>query len=422
MLRRLLASLLAPAAATALVLLLPGALRELAAEPGAQLLVAVLEASGWVLPVLVAVLAWRHDRSRLVFGALLVAAAAFASTSADSGLDAADRLTGLSLLVAVGAGFLVIAPLEERGLFTRVGFPRLLAFGAALGGLGWVLRERSDWIVWALEPLGAAARPWGHGPWSPLALGLAVAAGATCLLARRRDRAEVGAALLFALASTLAGLTAAHGGSPDLALPLAPTAFFVAAAFVLAQGLHALAWRHGHLDELTGLPSRRALEERLPKLSGTYSVAVLDLDHFKRVNDQHGHEAGDTVLQALADRLRRFAGGTVFRSGGEEFVAILPGLSLDQAEPRLEALREEIAGLNITVPPLPGRQPKTLRVTVSIGAAQRTRRDPSPERVIAAADAALLRAKKTGRNRVSLERRTASRRSRRRSGTGSRNA
>jgi diguanylate cyclase (GGDEF)-like protein len=104
----------------------------------------------------------------------------------------------------------------------------------------------------------------------------------------------------------------------------------------------------------------------------------------------------------------------VFRSGGEEFVAILPGSDLETAEKRLETLRQDVAALRIPVPPLPGRKPRELRVTVSIGAAQRTRRDPSPERVIAAADAALLRAKKTGRDRVCLERRSSSRRRRRR--------
>jgi diguanylate cyclase (GGDEF)-like protein len=199
-------------------------------------------------------------------------------------------------------------------------------------------------------------------------------------------------------------------------VPLAEVAFLGAGAWALLQALHALAWRRGNLDELTGLPSRRALDERLPKLAGRYAVAVLDLDRFKSVNDRHGHEAGDAVLQAVARQLQRFEGGTFFRSGGEEFVAILPGLDLDQAHERLEELRERIAAEPVRVSGLPGRRERRLRVTASIGAAQRTTRDPSPERVIAAADAALLRAKQAGRNRVEVERRALKERARRRVG------
>jgi diguanylate cyclase (GGDEF)-like protein len=405
MLRRVLFTALVPAAAAALVLLGSGLLADFAAEPGARMLIDVLRACAWILPLLLGLLAWRHERSRLLFAALVVAGTAWALLERGLDLDASEPLVGLGAVLTVAAAFLVIAPMEERGVLTRVGLPRLLLFGGGLAGAGLLLSRHVEWLEWALAPWGAAGQRLHGTPWTPIAIGLAAAAAGLSLVARRRDREEVGPALLFALACCLAAIISASLTVPALAVPLAATVFLLAGSLVLAQGLHALAWRHGNIDELTGLPSRRALEERLPKLSGTYSVAVLDLDHFKRVNDKHGHEAGDAVLQAVAERLRRFDQGTVFRSGGEEFVAICPGRTLDKIEPALEALREDIASRRISTPPLPGRKPRELRVTISAGAAQRSRRDPSPERVISAADAALLRAKKAGRNRVEFERR-----------------
>lgn len=416
MLRRVLFTALVPAAATSLVLFGSGTLAEFSAQPGARMLIDVLRAAGWVLPLLVGLLAWRHERSRLLFAALVVAGTAWTLLPRGLGLDAGEPLIGMGLVLAVGGAFLMIAPVEERGVLSRVGFPRLLMFASLLAGAGWVLAHRPDWLEWALAPWGSAAIRLAHTPWTPIGIGLAATAAGLCLVARRRDREEVGPALLFAMACCLAAITSASLTVPRLAVPLAATIFLLSASLVLAQGLHGLVWRHGNIDALTGLPSRRALEERLPKLSGTYSVAVLDLDHFKRINDKYGHEAGDAVLQAVANHLRRFEQGTVFRSGGEEFVAICPGRTLDKIEEALETLREDIARKPIQTPPLPGRQPQGVRVTISAGAAQRSRRDPSPERVISAADAALLRAKKAGRNRVECERRTLGERARKRRG------
>ncbi len=420
MLRRVLFTAIPPAAATLLVLFGAGALRDLEREPGARMLLDVLLAAAWVLPLLIGLLSWRHGRSRLLFAALVVAATAWGLLPSGLGLDAGDPLVGVGLLLGVAAAFALIAPMEERGVLTRVGLPRLLALGAGLAGCGELLAHRQDWIDWTLAPWGAAAARIAGTPWTPIGIGLAALAAALCLIARRRDREEVGPALLFAMAGCFAAIQASSYSVPELSVPLAPTIFLFSSSLVLAQGLNALAWRHGNVDELTGLPSRRALGERLPELTGTYSVAVLDLDHFKGVNDKHGHEAGDAVLQAVAERLRRFPEGTIFRSGGEEFVAICPGRTLDRIEGALEALRADIAGRRISIPPLPGRKARDIKVTISMGAAQRSKRDPSPERVIAAADAALLRAKKRGRNRVEIERRTLGERARKRSSQGQR--
>jgi diguanylate cyclase (GGDEF)-like protein len=179
------------------------------------------------------------------------------------------------------------------------------------------------------------------------------------------------------------------------------------------QESHRLAFR----DALTGLPGRRALEERLTGLGPRYAIAMVDVDHFKKFNDTHGHDVGDQVLKLVAARLGDVdGGGRAFRYGGEEFCVVFPERSLADARPHLEQLRAAIERYEMAVrgPDRPkdeeagskrraaGHAEKTLSVTVSIGAAQPGRKARSPQQVIKAADQALYRAKKAGRNRVSV--------------------
>jgi diguanylate cyclase (GGDEF)-like protein len=182
---------------------------------------------------------------------------------------------------------------------------------------------------------------------------------------------------------------------------------------VLLLGLvhesHRLAFR----DELTELPGRRALNESLAVLEGRYAVAMVDVDHFKKFNDTHGHEVGDQVLRLVASELRRVGGGgRAFRYGGEEFTVLFVGRSAREALPHLEALRTAVrkARLTLRAQDRPVRKPraparrrsgaKQVSVTVSVGAAERDDRNRTPAQVLKAADKALYRAKATGRNRV----------------------
>jgi diguanylate cyclase (GGDEF)-like protein len=217
----------------------------------------------------------------------------------------------------------------------------------------------------------------------------------------------------------------------DIGIAAALVAFFVAcwwrdhvavfSAFIAAAGAallvavlqesHRLAFR----DELTNLPSRRALEERLPALGPSYAIAMIDVDHFKQFNDAHGHHVGDQVLKLAAARLARIeGGGQAYRYGGEEFCVIFPDRALEEAWPHLERLRKDIEDYKIAV--RGGDRPKareagsrlraarppekTLSVTVSIGVAERDDTLIRPTLVIRAADEALYRAKRAGRNRV----------------------
>ena len=149
-------------------------------------------------------------------------------------------------------------------------------------------------------------------------------------------------------------------------------------------------------DPLTGLRNRRGMDEALGVWQAAqhpFAAVALDIDCFKRVNDTHGHAVGDQVLQRLAELMRENArGGDVLcRVGGEEFLILLPGASLEVAEQVAERLRERLEQTDI---------PHVGHVTVSLGVAHWPQHGSAIADVLQAADAALYEAKRTGRNRV----------------------
>ena len=217
---------------------------------------------------------------------------------------------------------------------------------------------------------------------------------------------NAGAIATFFLAAEWAPSAGAHAlfmGAAGLVLIVA-----------LLQESHHLAFR----DQLTGLPARRALDERLRSMGSRYAVGMVDVDHFKQFNDTHGHDIGDQVLRLVAGRLAEVEGGIAYRYGGEEFCVLFPGVRLREAERALEAIRGAIESYRMAVraPDRPKRAEegakrrgrmtsqgvpeKVLSVTVSIGVA-RPRNGQPPREVLKAADEALYRAKRAGRNRVS---------------------
>jgi diguanylate cyclase (GGDEF)-like protein len=156
-------------------------------------------------------------------------------------------------------------------------------------------------------------------------------------------------------------------------------------------------------DELTGLANRRALQAFAARHWGRagrpadLAVLAIDVDHFKQVNDTHGHAAGDRVLQQLAATLGRFmrSSDRVGRIGGEEFVAVLAGAGIEQAREVAERIRAAVAAR-----PADGGDAGPIAVTISIGLAVAEAGDASQHALLARADAALYQAKAEGRNRV----------------------
>ena len=155
-------------------------------------------------------------------------------------------------------------------------------------------------------------------------------------------------------------------------------------------------------DPLTRLPNRRAFEEQLKafeEAGATVSLAICDIDHFKRVNDQYGHPVGDRVIRVVAETLRdNCAGNMVARVGGEEFVVLFEGIApaegariLDEAREALGARRFKVRETDAPIG----------RITFSAGVACTRRKDARP--AIARADALLYEAKNGGRNQVRFE-------------------
>ncbi len=158
-------------------------------------------------------------------------------------------------------------------------------------------------------------------------------------------------------------------------------------------------------DFLTDVPNRRSFDEQLAgaielakRHGDPVSLLVIDIDHFKSVNDMHGHAAGDRVLKAVAKILNdtRRASDFLARYGGEEFVMILPQTSADQALAVADRLREKVASTRLRL------ENTGLNVTVSMGAGEVFPESDTKESLFARVDGALYRAKHEGRNCVRL--------------------
>jgi GGDEF domain-containing protein len=246
------------------------------------------------------------------------------------------------------------------------------------------------------------------------------AAAATFLLARFLiTRKTVDSALLWSLSAFFLALR--FTGATRVS-----TVYSATAACILAISIIEDSYLLAYHDELTTLPSRRAFNDALLRLQVPYSIAVVDIDHFKRFNDTYGHDIGDQVLRLVAASLSRVTGGgQAYRCGGEEFNILFPGKTTSEVVDHLEQLRRAIESSEFRMRAgdrgpdrrnerargrarkgqairelAQDKPPAPVSVTVSIGVATSAKEESDPERVLQAADKALYRAKANGRNRV----------------------
>ena len=326
----------------------------------------------------------------------------------------ADRLDLLLPLGTVALGVLaLVSLLRDRGMLSPVGAAQSLAVASltALGGFFFADAERVAEV---------AARPDLAPLWAPVPPGVpAVTAGvaAFALIAAGwgflRYRGPIEHALAWAILMVLAAMA-------PVATPAASALLLVGAGLTVAIGVVEASYVMAYRDELTGLPGRRALMQYLDGLNGTYTLAMVDVDHFKQFNDRHGHDVGDQVLKLVASRLAGVSGGgKAYRYGGEEFTILFPGRVKEEARPHLEAIRATIEASKFSVrswkrprkkpegPPKkkkakkPKKRPRKLSVTVSIGLADTSGKASTTEALFKKADQALYKAKDAGRNQVS---------------------
>jgi diguanylate cyclase (GGDEF)-like protein len=387
-------------------------------------------------------IAWRFHSSRIFFALLVVFLAehgiayfsSLPSIAAGSAGHVAAGGPGGIALAAVGLllplNFVLLSFMQERGFtFSSIGPASLFLFVESV-------------IVAVLcrpDPLAIAVH--SHHPIDvahlPFATLIAFAAAAIVLLIRfMLFRKPVESGLLWALAAVFLALR--FGGAGRI-----PSAYFATAAFILAVSMVETSYLLAYHDELTTLPSRRAFNEALLRLEPPYSIAMVDIDHFKRCNDTYGHDTGDQVLRMVAARLARVTGGgQAYRCGGEEFAIVFPGKTTKDVLEHLEQLRASIEASSFRLRGHskdrrqeargPDRRnqrgrgrtqtghairqlaraaaPDELSVTASIGVASSGSERSSADEVVQAADKALYRAKAGGRNRV--ETATAARRRR----------
>ena len=368
-----------------------------------------------------AVLGWRFNRSRLVFSVAAVAVGHWLLLGPANNFTAggAGEAGFVAYATVYPALLVTLALLPERGLLTRHGIVRTLLIGLlalvltaiAVAPL-WLAPDIAETLrggfIAILSPRLAPAEwaGWIELPHPATAIFiLAAAFFVVRLVMLGRPPLESGA--MGALVAVAAALHFAGD-------PIATTLFSSSAALILVVAVVQDTYRLAFLDELTGLPGRRALTDETLKLGQSYAIAMLDVDHFKKFNDKYGHDVGDQVLRMVASRMERVnGGGKPFRYGGEEFTVLFPGKTKEEALPHLEALRESIADSGFVIrgkdrprkkPDPPKKQknkPNKVSVTISIGVAERNDDDRDPDAVLRQADQALYKAKKDGRNRVS---------------------
>jgi diguanylate cyclase (GGDEF)-like protein len=380
----------------------------------------------WIAGLL---LAWRFHSTRILsaLAVLFLAQQALSYFSSSvSGAHVPPSAQGNMALAAIGLllplDFVLLSLERERGfIFSNLAPTGLLLFVESV-------------VVAVLcrpDPVATAARAARHVVFpAPLAFAtqLAFAGAAVVLLIRYfLFRKPVESGLLWALAASFMALR--FGGVGRI-----PSVYFAAAAFLLAGSIVETSYLLAYHDELTTLPSRRAFHDALLRLEAPYSIAMVDIDHFKRCNDTYGHDTGDQVLRMVASRLARVSGGgQAYRCGGEEFAILFSGKSTADVLDHLEKLRADIASSTLRLRG-PDRRQETrgpdrrnqrargrsqtgyairqlarttaasdtreLSVTASMGVATSRRENPSSEEVIQAADKALYRAKAAGRNRI----------------------
>ena len=314
-----------------------------------------------------------------------------------------------ALCVFVPFNLGALSVLRERGIFNLHGMQRFAFIALQSGFAAWIVRAGKLPVVqFAYDPLVdpafITALPVPHLGVAVMLAGFFTAGGAWFSSRSAIDLALACAIVAFALAAY--GVATPH----DFAV------FTTAAGLILAIAVLQDALRMAFRDELTGLPSRRALNERLDGLGRHYTIAMIDIDRFKGLNDHYGHDVGDQVMKMVAARLARVrGGGSAYRYGGEEFTLVFPGKSIEEAIPHLEALRADIAGHKLALRKsdraarsAPGKRRRgaahadqSVSVTISIGVAERNERSNRPNEVVHAADQALYRAKNRGRNQVS---------------------
>jgi diguanylate cyclase (GGDEF)-like protein len=342
-------------------------------------------------------------RSRLFFALLALTLAQSAFAWVMPHLSAVSQaITANAIAILLPLNLLVLAFLRERGIVSPAGRRRLAIVALQVMGVAILCMPAVAQIA---AQLRRSFVPPLFSQWSglsqPALLAFILAAAVMMVLLLRRYKA-VESSLLWSLVAAFIALRAAGTSHLD-------GVFFAAGGLALIVALIETSYAMAYLDELTQLPSRRSLNEALLKLGETFSIAMLDVDHFKKFNDSYGHESGDQALRLVASRLSHISGGgKAYRYGGEEFAIVFPNKASEEVFVYLDRMRRVIEQSAFTVRGADRRRrgksaigrgsKKQTNVTVSIGLAATNGDKLAPAEVLRMADQALYKAKAKGRN------------------------
>ena len=348
------------------------------------------------------ILSIAFKRGRVLFTTLsLIIAYAGFRFLIESGADGlAARTIYLALCFFVPINLAFLSFLQERGALNPYGGRRLVLLLIEIGIVVAIIEGSHDGIADAFYRPAFAGIDVAGSPVPQIAL---MIMGIAIFVTVMRAVIARAASIEAALAVVIVVFAGACNDFPSHEVFVWLTATGVILIGAVVQDSYRMAFS----DELTGLPGRRALNEHLMGLERNYTIAMVDVDHFKAFNDTWGHDVGDQVLKLVASRLQRIGGGgKVYRYGGEEFTVVYPGKRLFEVLTHLEALRRDIEHYRLRLRrrasvQAAGPAASWASVTVSIGVAAKGDRVATPEEILQAADQALYRAKSAGRNRVS---------------------
>ncbi len=350
-----------------------------------------------------ALLAWRFQRSRLLFALVVLALASWGLQARGAGGAGRVMFAATALLLPLNLAGLAL--LADRGTLTPFGLLRLGAIAAQVIAIDFLRRTAPAASASVLSHALLPAKLFAWSPVSQPALLAFIVAVVITALPLVFEPNATGRGFLWAIVASFLAVSARRPG------PMGPV-YLGTAGLILVVAVIEASYLLAYQDGLTQLPARRALTEAMQRLTGQYAVAMVDVDHFKRFNDEYGHDVGDQVLRMVASKLAQVqGGGRAYRYGGEEFAIIFAGKSVDETLSHLEAVREEVAEAAFTIRRRIRRRradsEKSSRrhriqvsITVSIGVAAKDSRHANPDQVIRAADQALYLAKEAGRNRL----------------------
>lgn len=365
-------------------------------------LAATLDNFSYVIYCIGMILSWWFNRSRVFFSIAVLALAQFSLSqvaAAAISIPTYGKMIFPIIGVLLPMNIVVFSSLKERGIFNSWGLKRFAIVFIQVIYIALALLSNDSTLLnffykeVLAEPLVFTTIP------QPALIAYSIVL-LLMLLKQLTKQRHLDNAFVAVLIATFIGL---HLNAELLAIPI----FFSLSAMILVISVVQDSYSMAYLDELTGLPARRALREDLLKLSGEYTIAMLDIDFFKKFNDTYGHDTGDDVLRLVASALKNVTGGgKAFRYGGEEFTIVFPHAQITEVLPHLEKLRAAVEKSPYAyvkkIKDDAKRKPtaKNLFVTISIGVAERSEKNDHPDAVIKAADTALYRAKKKGRNCV----------------------